>query len=406
MDTASAYFIPPLLASVATEHIAFGYAGAIVHTVTPIRSAKTGQLSIYGSPDDSFSRVVIAVSFEEDGLPVLSRQVYYHYLEGEDSIAITDSQVAFYFSNNNPSTQPDVYQDEYQKTVVWRVNFTPNALGAVRSLLEMINTAGHWRQLAPISSLPIDEQSPVYYNLRATLIEQPIPPRLGALGHWQSRLPGGTPSHMPYMEGQYRATNISLDTRAQQNVVTEEERRVRELRATSRPPLWGQGAVVELDASMSELGADNSQVVKDSMPNTPAASKQKRMPEKEHVIFSPFSEEGSPSRKGHSGKGKQKQQQELVRDIVSDSLLARFSDNNLSAESRSIEQKRKFVNQLQTFAHNMSVPQSSIGSPALPIRTKRPQPQHERKVSMDASVDLGGGKKADVQLVMPENTAR
>jgi hypothetical protein len=186
MDPASTHSIPPLLGSITTEQITLTYAGTNVnrgpfHTVAPIRSANTGQFSIYCSQFSNVSRVVIAVSFEEDDLPILDRQVYYHYLEGEDSISITDCQVAFTM-NNNPSTKPDTHQ-VYTKALVWRINFAPNEFGPLCSLLKKINMAGgHWRQLSPISSLPADEQSVIYYNLRAALIEQPMPPQLGKLG--------------------------------------------------------------------------------------------------------------------------------------------------------------------------------------------------------------------------------
>jgi hypothetical protein len=94
-----------------------------LYTAAPIRSAKAGQLSIYGSPEYKFSRVVIAVSFEEEALPVLSRQVYYHYLDRKDDISITDHQVEFTIKNT-PSSESDINQ-EYKKTLAWSISFKP-----------------------------------------------------------------------------------------------------------------------------------------------------------------------------------------------------------------------------------------------------------------------------------------
>jgi hypothetical protein len=48
---------------------------------------------------------------------------------------------------------------------------------------------------------------------------------------------------------------------------------------------------------------------------------------------------------------------------------------------------------------------ASLGSPALAIRRKDAF-QSERKASMNAVALLGGGKRAAVQLLMPEDTAR
>jgi hypothetical protein len=155
MDPASTYSIPPLLATSPTKQITLTYAGANVnrgpfHTDAPIRSAETGQLSIYG---DNFSRVVIEISFEEDDLPILGRQVYYHYLKREDSISITDHQIEFTM-NNTPSTKPDIDQ-VYTKALVWRIK--ANCFGPLTSCLERIIAVGHWRQSSPLSSLHADE---------------------------------------------------------------------------------------------------------------------------------------------------------------------------------------------------------------------------------------------------------
>jgi hypothetical protein len=139
---------------------------------------------------------------------------------------------------------------------------------------------------------------------------------------------------------------------------------------------------------MTELDGDDSWVVKDSMSHTPAGPNRERVFRKENGIVSPFSEqEDSPNLKDHSSKGKQIQQQ--YENMVKHSL-----------SGAAVECQMTSVVEAET------VPQSpSLGCPRLPIRTKALY-QGQRKVLMDAAVDLGGGKKADVQLVMPEDTAR
>ncbi|KAK4155993.1 hypothetical protein C8A00DRAFT_31156 [Chaetomidium leptoderma] len=416
MDPTSAQFIPPLLVSVPTGRVSFDYVGADAQWRSPhlkrLRSARDGHLSIYGSHDGNFSRVAIAVSFEEDDLPTLNRQVYYHYLQGENSFTMADNQVEFVFDNH--LTVEDE-SESYKRTIAWRIQFPPGALETVRSLLEKINTSGSWRHMATISSLPADERSVLYYNLRSALIEQPIPERLGALGHWQNRLPGGTPSHIPYMEDRYRAKNIELCKSAVADAA-EHKRRLEEIALAAQlasdtqivpdQPEWGfEGFSSGSDRmQMDEEGEEEEEKEEEDGHLGPIGARSTRIGKKPaaNIIPSPpASNEGSPK----NGKKQQRQQQHMANCTMAN----HFDDGNggIYAASESGLSSTPFpagitaANQWDgKTAHSPSLG----GSPRLAIRAKRFR--NERKVSMNAVVDLGDGKETPLQVVMAEDMVR
>jgi hypothetical protein len=417
MDPASSHFVPPLLASLPTGQVTIGYAGANVHwqpeeRILPVRSATQGHLSIYGSHDGNLDRVVIGVSFEEDELPSLNRQIYYHYLEAQDTFTVGDNQIEFVF-NNFPATLPE--DEEYKKTITWRIRFAPDTLDTVRSLLRKINHSGRWRHLTTISSLPAEERAVLYYNLRSALIEQPIPERLGTLGHWQNRLPGGTPSHMAYMEDRYRAKNIELQKLAQQDVAQQKKRQEEialanhvadAVRVVPGQPDWGEehrNLASQLDSPMSDSKMKDaiskpgvsmfSMTEKNEDENMMEVDDDKKPPPaKEHGMLSPpSSEEGSP--KGNAAK--------------QDGIMANGSKATamMNGGFSKVALGTPYAASVNIDQWDGATQSPSLGSPALAIRRKDAF-QSERKVSMNAVALLGGGKRAAVQLLMPEDTAR
>lgn len=81
-------FTPPLVFTTETKDVIICFSGGggvqarPLHK--PLRQATKGQFSIYGSFDNADTSIVIAMSFEEDKLPVLGRQTYYHFLDPSD----------------------------------------------------------------------------------------------------------------------------------------------------------------------------------------------------------------------------------------------------------------------------------------------------------------------------------
>jgi hypothetical protein len=381
-----------------------------------VRSAIQGDFSIYGARDGNFDRVIVAVSFEEDDLPSLNRQVYYHYLEAQDTFTVGDTQIEFVF-NNFPAVLPE--DEEYKKTITWRIQFASATLDTVRSLLQKINT-GRWRQLATISSLPKDEQYVIYYNLRSALIEQPIPIRLGIFGHWQNRFPGGTPSQLAYMEDRYRAMSMEMQRWVHQEIFGQNQREKEialdnhitdAVRVVPGQPAWGKehqnlSPSPQSDSPMSDSkmkdatrkpdvflftmaekkGNDDKDMMELDEAKKPAA------PSTEHRMLSPpASSEGSPKSTAN------KQDITTSGSKAATTINGGFNKAPLDtcyAASATIDQWDGTTTQ-----------SPSLGSPALAIRRKDAF-QNERKVSMNAVALLGGGKRAAVQLLMPEDTVR
>lgn len=59
-------------------------------------------------------------------------------------------------------------------------------------------------KLFRVSELPRDTREALYFNLRASLVDLPVPKELGSAGHWQRPTASGTPQIMPYVEREYR----------------------------------------------------------------------------------------------------------------------------------------------------------------------------------------------------------
>lgn len=59
-------------------------------------------------------------------------------------------------------------------------------------------------KLFRVSELPRDTREALYFNLRANLVELPVPRELGSACHWQRPTASGTPQIMPYVEREYR----------------------------------------------------------------------------------------------------------------------------------------------------------------------------------------------------------
>lgn len=128
-DPLSTHFVPPLLFSCPTGPVTFKYVGTDVayHAPRPLRFAREGYFSIYGSWTNPAgnTRVVLALSFEEDDLPSLHRQTYYHYLDQNDAITVSEATNSIEFAFNNLPSTPRLPSEQYKNTLVWRVEFLP-----------------------------------------------------------------------------------------------------------------------------------------------------------------------------------------------------------------------------------------------------------------------------------------
>lgn len=195
-------FIPPLAFTQATKRIAFYWAaGGIAHAhqhIDPFRNAESGNLAIYADLINRDGPLVLALSFEEKDLPVVGRQVFYHYFDVTDRYWLKDSHIEFHVQN-----YVNVPDDESYKTLIGiHVHFDNVELAHIvfKMMQQHPIMDPHFR----VNELPDEVRELVYYNLRASMIELPVPKKLGALGQWQGRFAAGTPQSMPYIESIYR----------------------------------------------------------------------------------------------------------------------------------------------------------------------------------------------------------
>ncbi|KAK0710387.1 hypothetical protein B0T21DRAFT_387333 [Apiosordaria backusii] len=193
MDKSIDSFIPPYLISFPTGKIDFCYVGPQAEWQCParialFRRANSGHLSIYCDLEKEHSHVILAVCFEEDDLPSLHRQVYYHYLDNDDTIAVSGDLIEISFQN-----YPEHHDgtDAYKNSIAWRIHFSKKHLSTVRCILTQVRPLT--ANVPRISALSKEDRELLYYDIRATLMPQPIPYRLGAVGKWQNRIPAGCP---------------------------------------------------------------------------------------------------------------------------------------------------------------------------------------------------------------------
>lgn len=189
MDSAD-HIIPPLSWNCETKEIAFGHPGKPLN----IRNASEGHFAIYGDYSSDHGRFVIAISFEEDRLPVLGRQVMYHYLDAADTFVWeTEGCLELIIPNYiaTPSSELE------RQAVMWRIRFSPRELITIQSILSNLRLPA---DLLKVNRLPKAAKDEIYYNLRSNLMELPVPKSMGTIGHWQKPLAGGTPRFPPYVE--------------------------------------------------------------------------------------------------------------------------------------------------------------------------------------------------------------
>lgn len=189
MDSAD-HIIPPLSWNCETKEISFGYPGKPLN----IRNASEGHFAIYGDYSSDHGRFVIAISFEEDRLPVLGRQVMYHYLDAADTFVWeTEGCLELIIPNYivTPSSELE------RQAVMWRIRFGPRELITIQSMLSNLRLPA---DLLKVNRLPKAAKDEIYYNLRSNLMELPVPKSMGSIGHWQKPLAGGTPRFPPYVE--------------------------------------------------------------------------------------------------------------------------------------------------------------------------------------------------------------
>jgi len=189
MDSAD-HIIPPLTWNCETKEIAFGYPGKPLN----IRNASEGHFAIYGDYSSDHGRFVIAISFEEDRLPVLGRQVIYHYLDAADTF-VWETEGCLELTIPNYIVTPS--SELERQAVMWRIRFGPRELITLQSMLSNLRLPA---DLFKVNRLPKAAKDLIYYNLRSNLMELPVPKSMGSIGHWQNPLAGGTPRFPPYVE--------------------------------------------------------------------------------------------------------------------------------------------------------------------------------------------------------------
>ncbi|KAK5662684.1 hypothetical protein OQA88_8600 [Cercophora sp. LCS_1] len=223
-------FIPPLVFTQTTKRVAFHWAaGGIAHSdrhVNPFRTAETGHFAIYADLTTGDGPLVIALTFEEKDLVVLGKQVFYHYFDSTDHFWLKDGHLEFHLQNY--VTVPD--DEAYKALIGVHVHFDSVELtNVIFKLLQQHRAKDpHFR----VNELPNDIRDLVYYNLRASLVELPVPKKLGALGQWQGRYAAGTPQSMPYIESIYRNHRVAeWELRDKQM----EKDRIAYLKATTAP---------------------------------------------------------------------------------------------------------------------------------------------------------------------------
>jgi len=108
MDISRSHFIPPHGITVPTNQIILEVESAAdLQRDSPlptVREAKNGHLSVYGDLENGPSRVVLAISFREEKVPVLGRQTYYHYLDTNDILSLEDGQISLIFNGKLSAT--------------------------------------------------------------------------------------------------------------------------------------------------------------------------------------------------------------------------------------------------------------------------------------------------------------
>jgi len=120
--------IPPLSWSCPTKEIAFGFPSEPLN----VRNASQGHFSIYGDYSSNHGRFVIAISFEEDHLPVLGRQIFYHYLDAADSFVWETKGCLELIVPNyviTPSSETE------KQSVMWRIRFGQRERDTLKCML-------------------------------------------------------------------------------------------------------------------------------------------------------------------------------------------------------------------------------------------------------------------------------
>jgi len=118
-------FSPPLVFTTETKDMIICFSGDTSDQARPLhkplRQATKGQLSIYGSFENAETSIVIAMSFEEDKLPVLGRQTYYHFLDPTDFFWVQKGWVEFGLHNYITTTTEKEVSGR-PRPVVWMMS--------------------------------------------------------------------------------------------------------------------------------------------------------------------------------------------------------------------------------------------------------------------------------------------
>ena len=337
---------------------------------------------------------------------------------------MSDGHVQFTF-NNPPKIRGQ--NEQYKHTIAWNIQFAPgvfNTLGPVLSQLRAMPST-----TAPVATMPADERSVLYYNLRSALIEQPIPKRLGALGHWQNRLPGGTPQHLPYMEDRYRAKTLELQELAQQEeadrkdglkkaaVANQTLRDIIDLRRDNPQAPWvDENAVLRSDGSLPALEEMDIQTThlhiaqeadKHAQNSEAVFTAFGKQPEQKTGLLSPpVSDEGNPSGKQRTPTGKQSGNSvghhslgSPVNDRRGVDLFAYSTNQSDHSNGRSMP-----FPPVSTYHWAQS---PSVGSPPSGLAFRGGKGfSDERKVSMKAVAFFQDGRQTPIEVVIPEGTIR
>ena len=429
MDLLSTHFVPPLLFSCPTGPVTFKYIGADVayHAPRPLRFAREGYFSIYGSwtnPTGN-TRVVLALSFEEYDLPSLHRQTYYHYLDHNDTITVSEATNSIEFAFNNLPSTPRLPTEQYKNTLVWRVEFPPLTISGgifatFRSLLAHIHDtmtpfdSNQPATTTPIAALSSGDRAVLYYNLRSSLIEQPIPDRLGALGHWQNRLSGGTPQQLPYMEDRYRAKVLEVQRAAVEEEIKRKmglkeravgEQAVRDMQVPDEMRYMGGEVAAAVELQGDDVWPEEMEGPIPGLVDEKVGGKERKVsgkqPQQNSIILSPpDSAEVSPKTSKVSAGGKHT----TTESIHADSYEHATDPDTYEAPDPT---SRPLSYPVVTAGSTPWAHSPTVSSPRLPIRPRSMHLNDERKVSMKGFALLDSGKRvAPVEVVIPEDTIR
>ncbi|KAK4652611.1 hypothetical protein QC762_501660 [Podospora pseudocomata] len=247
MDQPLGSFVPPYLISFPTNTVSFIHVGPQSEwhrqqrpDTTLCRRASKGHLSVYCNLEKDQSHVLLAISFQEDDLPSLNRQVYYHYVDKDDSIIGNGTLIEITFQNYPEDIDT---ADRLKNSIAWRIHFNKKHMDAIKYILTQARS--QTANLPRVAALPKEDRDLLYHYIRATLIPQPVPHGLAALGKWPIRLPT-TLSTSPSLGAKSEPVAASVYHDAAQDQVvedTEEEApkaiRLREMereRYANKPP--------------------------------------------------------------------------------------------------------------------------------------------------------------------------